>query len=277
MECFELIKIKGENKMTKEKAFLKNVGIKDLPFPIKVISKYNKDGQPTIANISINAIIMQMFEAEWIDKFIKILHSHREKIGTKTIATNILDYLKELNASMVAVDFNYPFFVEKITPVSKEKCLVRYMCTYSAKAVATSDKPRIIFKISVPALNTYPLSDDEQTGGLFAQLSIVNIEIESENQIFPEDIVDIVDKHAIAPVYSFLTKEDQRFIINKLHTEKKTSVILTDEIKDDLAHHREIEWYQVNCANFGMLHSYITSISTEKSMWIPLSGIEDDL
>ena len=263
--------------MKKEKAFLEDVGIKDLPFPIKVISKLNTDGQPTVANISINARIMQGFEAEWIDKFIKILHSHREKIGTKTLIANIPDYLKELNASMVVIDFNYPYFIEKITPLSKEKCLVRYMCTYSAKASVSIEKPKIIFKISVPALTTYPLSNEELKGDLFAQLSIVNIEIEPKNQIFPEDIVNIVDKYAITPVYSFLTKEDQSFIINKLHTEKKTSVILTDEIKNELAHNREIEWYKVSCANFGMLHSYTTLISTEKSMWIPFSGIEDEI
>jgi GTP cyclohydrolase I len=262
--------------MTKEKAFLKDVGIKDLPFPMKVISKLNEDGQPTVANISINASIMKVFEAEWIDKFIEILHSHREKIGTKTIAANIQDYLKELKASMVTIDFNYPFFIEKITPVSKEKCLVRYMCTYRAKAVNTGEKPIIIFKISVPVLTSYPLSDDEQEGGMFAQISIVNIEIESEEQIFPEDIVDMIDNLAIAPVYSYLTKEDQRFIINKLHTEKKTSVVLTDEIKDELAHHKEIKWYKVDCANFGMLHSYNTIVSTEKNLWVPFSGTDDN-
>jgi len=263
--------------MINEKAFLEDVGIKDLPFPMKVLSKMNPDGQPTIANISITARIMREFEAEWIDKFIKILHSHRDKIGTVTLTANISDYLKELNASMVVVDFNYPFFMEKITPVSKEKCLVRYLCTYSVKAHVTMEKPKILFKIAVPVLSTYPLSDQEHTGGLFAQLSIVNIEIEPKDQIFPEDIVDMVDKHAIAPVYSFLTKDDQRFIINRLHTENKTSVILTDEIKSELSHNRDVEWYKVGCINYGMLHSYLTLISTEKSMWIPFSGVEDTI
>jgi GTP cyclohydrolase I len=263
--------------MIKEETFLLNVGIKDLPFPMKVISRQNEDGQPTVANISINTRIAQMFETEWIDKFIKILHSHREKIGTKTVAAILSDYLKEFNAPVVFIDFNYPFFIEKITPVSKEKCLVRYMCTYNAKLTAITQKPRIIFKISVPVLTTYPLSNDEQTGGLFAQLSIINVEIESDDQIFPEDIVDIIDKHAIVPVYSFLKKEDQKFIINKLHTEKKTSAVLTNEIKDALAPKREIEWYQISCSNFGMLHSYNTFVSTEKSLWVPFSGLSGDL
>jgi len=88
--------------MIKEKAFLEDVGIKDLPFPMKIISRLNPDGKQTIANIFINARIIQEFEAEWIDKFIRILHSHRDKLGIITLTENIYDYLKELNASISA-------------------------------------------------------------------------------------------------------------------------------------------------------------------------------
>ena len=119
--------------MKDEKRFLVDVGMKDLPFPIKVVSKANPDGQATIANISINARIMHEFEAGWIDKFIQVVHQHRDRIGTKSLRDNIADYVKELKASTVKIDFEYPFFIEKHTPVSKEKCLVKYNCGYSAK------------------------------------------------------------------------------------------------------------------------------------------------
>ena len=217
--------------MADKKKFLADVGMKNLPFPMRVISKVSPEGQQTIAEISINARIMHEFEAGWIDKFIQILHSHREKIGTKTLAVNIVDYAKELNALNVSVDFDYPIFMEKITPVSKEKCLVRYLCAFSAKS-SSVDKPRVRLKIQVPVITTYPISSKEHPGGLFGQLSVVSIEVESEKDIFPEDLVEIVDKHALVPVYSFLTKEDQLYVINKIHSEEKDSVVMTDEDKN---------------------------------------------
>jgi GTP cyclohydrolase I len=253
----------------KEKRYLADVGMKNLPFPMKVASKVKKDGQFTIANISISARVMQEFEAGWIDRFIEILHQHRDRIGTSTLKKNIKDYLKELHASTIRVDFSYPYFIEKLTPASKEKCLVKYNCTYSAKISSVEAKPRIIFKMQVPAITTYPSSVPEKSGGLFGQLSVVEIEVESQKDIYPEDLVKIVDKHALVPVYSFLTKEDQEIVIQKIHSEKKTSVVMTDEIKDELMHNNKIDWYSIQCSNFGMLHSYSTVISTEKSMWIP--------
>src|SRR5512136_1203850 len=103
--------------------FLEDVGLKNLPFPMKAISKVNAAGQDTIANISISARIMHEFEAKWIDKFVQILHTHKNRIGRNTLRAIILEYLDLLKASAVRIDFDYPFFIEKLTPVSKEKCL----------------------------------------------------------------------------------------------------------------------------------------------------------
>lgn len=261
--------------MKSEAKFLVDVGIKDVPFPMRVASRVQPEGQQTVANISISARIMQEFEAGWIDRFIQVLHEHRDRIGTKTLRNNIKDYMQRLNAHAVRVDFDYPFFAEKLTPVAKEKCLVRYLCTFSAKALAVEQASTTLLSIRVPAITTYPGSSDSQAMGLFAQLSVVTIEVESKDDVFPEDLIDIVDKHALIPVYSFLTKADQEYVIRKVHSERKTSVVMTDEVKNDLRSRPDITWYSVKCSNYGMLHSYSTFIGTEKSMWVPFSGFEE--
>lgn len=261
--------------MVRDKKFLVDVGIMDLPFPIKVISKTNKSGQHTIADISINARIMQEFEARWIDRFIHIVQDHRDNIGTDTLRNNIFDYVKELKASSVFIQFEYPFFVEKITPVSKEKSLVKYLCHYSAKATSSQDEAKILFKMRIPCITTYPGSAPDKTGGLFGQLSVVTIEIEAKHDFYPEDLVEIVDKNALAPVYSFLAPEDEHFLIQKIHSRELSSVSMVDGIKNDLAENSKIDWYAVQCMNYGMLHSYSTIITTEKSRWVPFSGYSD--
>jgi GTP cyclohydrolase IB len=259
--------------MKEDKRFLVDVELNNLPFPMKVASKVQPDGQSTVANISVNARIMQRFEARWIDTFIQVLHRHRSIIGTKSLTTNINDYITELNASVVKVNFEFPFFVEKTTPVSHEKCLVRYRCTYSARS-SSLRPPRIVLRIEVPVITTDPESTPSIQNRLFGQLSFVTIEAESNNEIYPEDIVEIVDRHALSPVYSFLTAEDQDFIIQKIHSEKKYSVVLVDEIKEELAHLSDISWFSVRCNNFGMLHSYSTAVGTEKSKWVPESEFD---
>jgi len=262
---------------TDDRRFLVDVGLRDLPFPIRAVSRNQVDGQSTIANISINARIMRAFEARWIDKFIHILHSHRNNIGTETLRGNLKDYTTELEATALKIDFDYPFFIEKATPVTHEKCLVRYLCRYSAKGHSVDDPAAVIFKIQVPCITTYPASNAKSPRGLFGQLSMLDVSVQSRTDVYPEDIVELVDRHVLACVYSFLGEEDQQFIIEKVHTEEKTSVVVVDEVKKELARNRNIEWYAIDCSNYGMLHSYSTVIRTEKSAWVPLSGFDDHL
>ncbi len=254
--------------MPDKSTFVEDVGLENLPFPMRVPSRENAEGQPTIANVSVSVRIMSDFQAEWIHRFVQILHQHDNRIAPKILKYNILDYLTKLSATAVQVNFEYPFFMEKLTPVSREKCLVRYLCTYAAKASKVGGES-VRFKIQVPAMTTYPGSSEDKASGLFGQMSVVTIELTSDKDIFPEDLVDLVDKYAISPVYSFLTEADQDHIIEKLHSVRKTSVELVDDIKRELSHSSAISWYSVNCANFGMLHSYSTVIGIEKSPWIP--------
>ena len=262
---------------TDDRRFLVDVGLRDLPFPIRAVSRNQADGQSTIANISINARIMRAFEARWIDKFIHILHSHRDNIGTETLRDNLKDYTTELEATALKIDFDYPFFIEKTTPVTREKCLVRYLCRYSAKGHSVDDPAAVIFKIQVPCITTYPASNAKSPRGLFGQLSILDVAVQSRADVYPEDIVELVDRHVLASVYSFLGEEDQQYIIEKVHVEEKTSVVVVDEVKEELARDRNIEWYAIDCSNYGMLHSYSTVIRTEKSAWVPFSGFDDHL
>jgi GTP cyclohydrolase FolE2 len=257
--------------MNDEKRFMQDVGMADLPFPMKVLSRDHADGQFTVAKISITARVMSEFEAHSIDKFIQVLHHHRDRIGTETLKVNILDYMKALNATKVKVDFDFPFFMKSVTPVSRETGLVQYLCTYSASVSKSSPEPKVSLRIKIPCITTYPQSGLEKQGGLFGQTSAVDVEVESQKDIFPETLIDLVNSRCLVPIYSFLTDEDQAYVINKIHTEQKTSVVMVDEIKAELANTSDIDGYTVTSTNFGMLHTYKTFIGTSKSMWIPLS------
>jgi len=261
--------------MGKDKRFLVVVGLRNLPFPIRAISKVSPTGQQTIANISVTARIMSEFEPHCIDTLIRILHTRRDELTAFSLQAIIMDYLRELRAERVDIDFEYPFFIEKRTPVSREKCLVKYSCYHSVKAPSVETVAKVTFAMEIPAITTYPASQMEKTWGLFGQLSKARIELITKTEVYPEDLVEIVDRHALVPVYSYLTDEDQLFLIRKVHAEQKTSVVMANEIREDLSLRRDIEWYSVVCFNYGMMHSYSTLVGTEKYTWGPFSGYED--
>lgn len=260
--------------MENQQRVIEDVGMANLQFPIRVLSGRNPQGQDTVATITVNARILQEFEARWIDRFIQVLHRHRGVVGATALQGQALDYMHELNARSVNLAYEFPYFIEKTTPVSREQCLVRYRCAYAVRVHALNSEPTVLFRIEVPAITTYPGSSRHTPGGLFGQLSRIGLEVMARGDIYPEDLVEMVDRHALAPLYSYLTEEDQRHIIERVHTEEKNSVLVVDAIKLELARRQDIEWYAVKSTNYGMLHSYSTMVGLEKSPWIPFSGYE---
>jgi len=231
-----------------------------------------------IAKISVSAQIMREFHARWIDKFIQMLHRHRDNIGTATVQKNIADYLEGPNAKAATVAFDFPFFTEKRTPICSERCLVGYQCALSAKSPAIfGRKPNIRSRVEVPVITTYPASAPGKPGGPFGQRSIVAVEAESKKGICPEDLVAVVDRHCLIPVDSFLTEEDQTLVIRKVHAEEKTNVAMTGGIKNELRRNQHIGWHSVSCSNFGMLHPHSTVIGTERNRWVPFSGYDEEV
>ena len=262
---------------TREKGFLVDVGLRDLPLPIRAISKVAAEGQSTVAEISANARIMQKFEARWIDRLIQTLHHHRDAIGRQTLQDTLADLMDKLQAATVKMHYDYPMFIEKQTPVSGEKGLVRCRCRYTASSASIGTASRVLFRIEIPCITTYPVSELSAPGGLFGQLSELTVEVESDREVYAEDLVELVDRHALCPVYSFLSEADQTALIDKVHSEKKTSVMVVDQVKTELARRADITWYAVQCMNYGMLHPYSTLIATHKSRWVPESGYDEDV
>jgi GTP cyclohydrolase I len=253
-----------------EQRFLVDVGLRDLHFPIRARSRAHAGGQPTVAEVGIAARIWKKFEAGWIDHFIRIVHRHRGTVGPQSLRAQIMDYYDELRAASVRMDLGYPFFYEKPAPVSGESGLVRYRCSCSAQVDTLERGPRVFQRLEVPVLTSYPVSAPAGGGGLFAQLSVVECEIETaDDGPFPEDFIDLVDRCALSPVYAYLTADDQAAVIAKVHRERKTSVMTTDEIQEGLRNMNGVKWYSVRASNYGMLHPYSTFVATEKSNWAP--------
>lgn len=263
----------GMRIMENDKRFLADVGLKDIVYPIKAISKSNKDGQNTIAKISIQAKIEEEFESQWINKFIQILHKHRDIIGTSTLKKNIRAYFKELNAKMVRVDFSYPYFIEKKTPASGMLNLVCYNCTYSSK-MTTYMEPKIIFKIEVPVITTIPETLRMKPGSFAGQRSIITVEVESYKEFYPETIVEIVEKKAISSFYNYLTEDDQNWLTKKIQNTDKTDVVLLDEIDKELKENEFISWHTLRCSNYNQLQSYSTFMTTERDVWGARSDVD---
>jgi GTP cyclohydrolase IB len=240
---------------------LLEVGVTDLPYPVRVPSRADPQGQPTVARVSIEASVAREFEADWVDRLLQVLHAHRERISAGALKQDIGAYLEALHAEMVEVSLEYPFFVEKRTPRTGQKCLVKYDCRYCVVALSPGVAPRVFFKIAVPCITTGPSPDGRRRGASIGQVSTVTLETESQRDVYPEDLVALVDRNALAPLYSFLGPEDRDDVLRRIRTQRRTSVEMVERVRGELAADPGLGFYSVRCLDSSFLRSYRTLIS----------------
>ena len=239
---------------------LTDVGVADLPWPVRVPSRAAPRGQPTVARVAVEARVAREFEADWVDRLLRILHEHRDSIGTQALRREVGAFVEALGASMVAVTLDYPFFVEKRTPRTGQKCLVKHDCSCSVVALSPDASARVFFTIGVPCITTGPSPEGRHGGASVGQSSLVTLETESRGDVFPEDLVALVDRNALAPLYSFLAPEDREDVLRLIHTGRRTSVEMVERIRNELAADPGLGYYSVRCLDSSFLHPYHTMV-----------------
>ena len=242
---------------------LADVGVTDLPYPVRAPSRADPRGQPTVARVSIEARVAREFEAGWSDQLMQVLHAHRDRFSAQALKQDIGAYVEAFDAGVVEVSLEYPFFVEKRTPRTGQKCLVKHDCTYSVVALSPEAVPRVFFKIAVPCLTSGPASDRRHPAGSLGQLSIVTLETESQRDLYPEDLVALVDRNAQAPLYSFLTPGDREDLLGRIRTQRRSSVELVERVRGELAADPGLGFYSVRCLDASYLRPYRTMIGEE--------------
>ena len=239
---------------------LADVGVADLLRPVRVPSRADPRGQPTVARVSVEASVAREFEADWVDRLLKVLHAHRDDVGMEALKREVGAYVEALDASVVEVTLDYPFFVEKRTPRTGQKCLVKYDCTYSVVALSPDATPRVFFAITIPCITTGPSPQRWRGGASLGQLSTATLRTESQRDVYPEDLVALVDRNALVPLYSFLAPEDREDILRRIRTGWRTSVDMVGRIRGELAGDPSLGYYSVCCLDSSILHPYHTTV-----------------
>jgi GTP cyclohydrolase I len=250
--------------MNSERAFLVDIGIEGVDVPIVAPSRDAASGRPTIATFSAMATVKRDYEASSIDELIQLFRDHDGTISVESLQEMVLGYRDELGGVPLRVALTYPFVIEKRAPVSGERSPVTHRCGYSVEVGPLQRFAKPLFRIDVPVLTTYPAATKETPGGLFSQESDVALRLECTRDVFPEDLAELVERHALAPKYSYMTAEDQDFIRQRAHARRISSVMMTAAIQRELEAMDEIRWFSIRCRNRGMLHAYRTFVGTQR-------------
>lgn len=236
------------------------VGVCDLRYPITVLDRRN-ERQQTIAKISMSVNLPHHFKGTHMSRFLSVLNRHRGEITMRTIPDVLNELKKDLDAKSAHLEVSFPYVIEKSAPVSGEKGLMDYDCSFTAES--NGDTEDFILSISVPVTSLCPCSKAISDYGAHNQRGIVQIDIrtvkkpDGQNElIWIEELIEIAEKSASAPVYPLLKREDERHVTMQAYDNPVFVEDIVRNVALALNTDKRVSWYRIRVMNQESIHNH---------------------
>ena len=249
-----------QNQRDERQVPIDQVGVCGLRYPIVVLDQA-KEKQQTIAELSMSVSLPQEFKGTHMSRFIEILNSHRNEVTMWTLPTILHDLKKKLHAESAHIEITFPFFLERKAPVTEAAALMDYECTFKGTSNGKGDD--FILSVKVPVTSLCPCSKTISDYGAHNQRGHVTIEVRvtdneqgEPNMIWIEELIEVAEASASAPVYSLLKRADERHVTMQAYDNPVFVEDMVRNVAVRLQDEARVAWFQVNAINQESIHNH---------------------
>lgn len=239
---------------------LDRVGVTDLRYPIVVLDR-NHEKQHTIAQFTMSVNLPHHFKGTHMSRFIEVLNQHHGEFTMRTLSEMLCELKQRLAAEAARIELSFPYFVEKAAPKSGAKALMDYHCSFVGELNGSSDD--FIVAVDVPVTSLCPCSKSISDYGAHNQRGVISIAVRGERGadgaaqfIWIEELVDIAERSASAPVYPLLKRPDERHVTMQAYD---NPVFVEDMVRNIAIHLQadsRVSWFRVNAVNHESIHNH---------------------
>lgn len=236
------------------------VGVSDLHYPITVLDRKNQT-QQTSARISMSVSVPRHFKGTHMSRFVEILNKHRGEITMRTIPDILHELKVELEADAAHMEVCFPYFVEKAAPVTGLTGLMDYECAFTGESNGRNDD--FILSVRVPVTSLCPCSKAISEYGGHNQRGHITIGARSKLKedgtrelVWIEELIDIAERSASAPVYSVLKRPDERHVTMQAFDNPVFVEDMVRNVTRMLADDPRIVWFKVHAENHESIHNH---------------------
>lgn len=246
---------------------LDRVGVSGLRYPIVVLDREHQK-QHTVAVLKMSVNLPHEFKGTHMSRFIEVLNEHRGEITMRTVPNILRDLRMRLDAESAHIHLVFPYFLERAAPVSGASALMDYECSFDA--AVNGGKDQFVFGVRVPVTSLCPCSKAISDYGAHNQRGYITIDVQTvrdlENNfalIWFEELIDIAEQSASAPVYPLLKRADERHVTMQAFD---NPVFVEDMVRDAALRLRtdsRIAWFRINALNQESIHNHSAFASVE--------------
>lgn len=229
------------------------VGIKDIRHPIQVKDRSGHI-QHTVANFNMYVDLPHDFKGTHMSRFVEILNNHNWEITVESFKSMLSEMTHRLDAECGHIEMTFHYFVNKKAPASGVESLLDYEVTLTG--TQKNHKKTVNVKVVVPVTSLCPCSKKISDRGAHNQRSHVTVDICTEQFVWIEEVIDIVEQEASCELYGLLKRPDEKVVTERAYDNPK----FVEDMVRDVAHRLNTDdrvlAYTVESENFESIHNH---------------------
>jgi GTP cyclohydrolase IB len=237
------------------------VGVRGLRFPIQIRDKAHSV-QNTVATIGLFVDLPKEFKGTHMSRFIEVLNAHGNIIHVENIADILRAMQQKLNAATAHLEMEFPFFMSKKSPVSRQESLMDYVARFDASACGAETDFVLTVKTRVTTL--CPCSKAIAEYGAHNQRGEVTVAIRFSKIVWIEDVIAMVEASASSELYALLKRQDEKEVTERAYENPVFVEDLVRNVALRLNAHPLVTWYKVEAENFESIHNHNAYACIEK-------------
>jgi GTP cyclohydrolase I len=245
------------------------VGVRDLRYPIVVLDREHEK-QQTVARVTMSVNVPHHFKGTHMSRFIEVLNEHQGEVTMRTLPAMLATLKGRLEAESAQIEVVFPYFLERIAPVSGARALMDYECSFVGEV--NGGQEDFVLGVQIPVTSLCPCSKTISDYGAHNQRGYVTINVRSiarESRepviIWIEELIDIAEQSASAPVYPLLKRPDERHVTMQAYDNPVFVEDIVRNVAEKLQDDTRVAWFRVHAVNHESIHNHSVFACIERS------------
>ena len=245
------------------KLAIDQVGVKAIRHPVRIMERLG-GVQHTIAHFNMYVGLPHHFKGTHMSRFVEILEAHEREITVETFQTMLKEMVEKLEAEEGKIEMAFPYFIEKKAPVSGVKSLLDYEVTFTSQ-IRKKKQQCFRMKVVVPVTSLCPCSKKISERGAHNQRSHVTVTARTNDFVWIEEIVDLVEKQGSCELYGLLKRPDEKFVTERAYDNPKFVEDMVRDVAAILDLDERITAFTVESENFESIHNHSAYAMIERN------------
>ena len=242
-----------QNDADSRKLAIDQVGVKAIRHPVRIMERAS-GVQHTIAMFNMYVGLPHQFKGTHMSRFVEILSAQERELTVESFKAMLKEMVERLEAREGRIEMHFPYFIEKQAPVSGVKSLMDYEVTFIGEI--KGGKQSFAMKVLVPVTSLCPCSKKISEYGAHNQRSHVTVTARTNDFVWIEEIVDLVEKQASSELYGLLKRPDEKFVTERAYDNPKFVEDMVRDVAAILNLDERITAYVVESENFESIHNH---------------------